>query len=179
MELTREDRRYHLVLQHWYKDTRNGVSLSSCCCCRLSNVLFCSSCLRSRHASCTFTDTGGSERCVGNVCSEDDEICYYPLQTIPLTLPGNPLLTVLRIRPNTDTKNLLYEVNIKEWFPTRCCYFPEQVMFELFIYTTRYDCSVYWSHHNIVVKRKTKNWIQFFKCRLAETVRWGIKELLC
>lgn len=33
------------------------------------------------------------------------------------------LLTVLRIRPNTDTKNLLYEANIKEWFPTRCCYF--------------------------------------------------------
>lgn len=66
------------------------------------------------HAFSTEADKGGSERCVGDVCSEDDEICRYPLQTIPLTLPGILLLTVLRIRPNTDTKNLLYEANIKE-----------------------------------------------------------------
>lgn len=128
--------------------------------------LLCSFCLCSCHALWTWL-IQVDLRCVGHVCSENDEICRYPLQTIPLTLPKNLLLTVLRICANTGSKNLLHEANIKEWFPTRCCYFPEQVLFELFICTTWQNCSIYWAYHSIAVG-KTKTWTKVFKCRFAE-----------
>lgn len=46
----------------------------------------------------------GGEQGPCPVCWKDEEICHYPLWTIPLTLSGTRLLIALRILPNRDSE---------------------------------------------------------------------------
>lgn len=47
----------------------------------------------------------GGEQGPCPVCWKDEEICHYPVWTIPLTLPGTLLLIALRIHPETVRRN--------------------------------------------------------------------------